>query len=49
MGELKEYGLDVEPVLALARRAGDAILEVYGTDDFGVEIKQDASPLTLAV
>lgn len=48
MQGLKESGLDVEPLLALARRAGDAILEVYGTDDFGVEIKEDSSPLTLA-
>ena len=32
----------------LTRRAGAAILEVYGTDDFGVEQKADESPLTKA-
>ena len=29
-------------------RAGEAIMEVYGTDDFQVEIKADNTPLTLA-
>jgi 3'(2'), 5'-bisphosphate nucleotidase len=33
---------------ALARRAGDAILEVYDRDDFGVRVKDDDSPLTEA-
>ncbi len=37
----------VEPVVALARQAGDAILEVYATD-FDVQAKEDDSPLTLA-
>lgn len=37
----------IEPVVALARRAGDAILEVYATD-FDVQAKEDDSPLTLA-
>ncbi len=32
---------------AIARRAGEAILEIYGTD-FAVERKDDASPLTAA-
>ena len=31
-----------------AIKAGAAITEVYGTDDFGVETKEDESPLTLA-
>ncbi len=31
-----------------ALEAGRAILEVYGKDDFGVEFKEDQSPLTLA-
>lgn len=39
--------LDLEPLLATARRAGDAILEVYGTA-FAVDVKDDASPLTEA-
>lgn len=39
--------LDLEPLLATARRAGDAILKVYGTA-FAVDVKEDASPLTEA-
>jgi len=30
------------------KRAGDAILAVYHSDDFGIEIKGDASPVTKA-
>ena len=37
----------VQAVIDLARRAGDAILEVYRTD-FDVETKDDESPLTKA-
>jgi 3'(2'), 5'-bisphosphate nucleotidase len=37
----------IEPVVAIARQAGDAILEVYATD-FDVQAKEDDSPLTLA-
>ncbi len=37
----------IEPVVALARKAGDAILEVYATD-FDVQAKDDESPLTQA-
>jgi 3'(2'), 5'-bisphosphate nucleotidase len=36
-----------EPVVALVRRAGEAILAVYGRD-FAVEAKDDRSPLTEA-
>lgn len=36
-----------ETVIAIARDAGDAIMEVYA-QDFSVEIKDDASPLTQA-
>lgn len=32
----------------LALQAGDAIMEIYGSDDFGVESKSDDSPVTLA-
>jgi 3'(2'), 5'-bisphosphate nucleotidase len=42
--ELRRF---VVPLLALARRAAAAILEVYATD-FDVQSKADASPLTLA-
>ena len=37
----------IEPIVALARNAGDAILEVYATD-FDVQSKGDESPLTQA-
>lgn len=37
----------IEPVVLLARQAGDAILEVYATD-FDVQEKTDNSPLTRA-
>ena len=37
----------VDPVVAIATRAGAAILEIYSTD-FGVEAKEDESPLTQA-
>jgi 3'(2'), 5'-bisphosphate nucleotidase len=41
--------MDFEPqaIIDLARRAGDAILEIYRTD-FDVETKEDESPLTKA-
>ena len=32
----------------IARKAGEAILEVYQKEDFGVEQKSDDSPLTQA-
>jgi len=38
----------LEPVTALARQAGERILEVYDSDDFAVEEKDDRSPLTAA-
>lgn len=37
----------IEPIVALARQAGDAILEVYASD-FDVQSKDDESPLTQA-
>ena len=40
--------LDTDALRALARRAGAAILEVYNRPDFGVETKEDNSPLTEA-
>jgi 3'(2'), 5'-bisphosphate nucleotidase len=42
-----EPGRLVTPVADIARRAGDAILEVYATD-FAVQSKDDDSPLTQA-
>lgn len=41
----------VEPLKQVARQAGDVIMEVYGSDDFGTEIKEEsgfASPITKA-
>jgi 3'(2'), 5'-bisphosphate nucleotidase len=35
-------------IVEIAKEAGRAILEVYGTDDFSVEYKDDNSPLTEA-
>jgi 3'(2'), 5'-bisphosphate nucleotidase len=44
--------IDIEQLINLAKRAalqaGKAILEVYSSEDFGVEMKSDQSPLTLA-
>ena len=37
-----------ELAIRAALKAGEAILEVYNSDDFGIEAKEDASPLTLA-
>jgi len=37
----------IQPVTAIAVRAGDRILEIYATD-FEIETKDDASPLTAA-
>ncbi|MDN3517343.1 3'(2'),5'-bisphosphate nucleotidase CysQ [Aquisalimonas lutea] len=39
---------DFDAVIAIARRAGDAILEVYDGPAFDVETKDDESPLTAA-
>lgn len=38
----------LEPVMMLARQAGAAIMEIYGQSDFGVQGKEDDSPLTRA-
>jgi 3'(2'), 5'-bisphosphate nucleotidase len=38
----------LDAVVAIARRAGEAILEVYRSADFGTTAKSDESPLTLA-
>lgn len=44
--------IEIQPLLELAKKAalqaGEAILEVYRSGDFGVDIKSDQSPLTLA-
>ena len=43
-----DYLKIAEEVGQVTRRAGAAIMEVYGSDDFGVERKADNSPLTRA-
>lgn len=40
--------IDIDKLSDLSRRAGAAILEIYNSDDFGVEHKDDNSPLTKA-
>ncbi|HMQ46331.1 MAG TPA: 3'(2'),5'-bisphosphate nucleotidase CysQ [Saprospiraceae bacterium] len=37
-----------QSVIAIAQEAGKVILEIYNSDDFGIETKGDQSPLTLA-
>jgi 3'(2'), 5'-bisphosphate nucleotidase len=39
--------IDVQDIVAIAKEAGNAIMQVY-KQDFEVEYKQDSSPLTLA-
>ena len=39
--------IDVQDIVAIAKEAGDAIIQIY-KQDFKVEYKQDSSPLTLA-
>ncbi|PLY00279.1 MAG: 3'(2'),5'-bisphosphate nucleotidase CysQ, partial [Desulfuromonas sp.] len=40
--------IDIDTLCTIARAAGEAIMEIYGKDDFAVEIKEDNSPLTAA-
>ena len=46
--ENNELSTLLDPIVELARQAGDAILRVYNSDDFSVEEKDDKSPLTAA-
>lgn len=43
-----QYRSLIEPLDRLCQEAADAILEIYGSDDFGVTHKGDESPLTAA-
>ncbi len=38
----------IPDLLEIAQRAGNAILQVYNQEDFGIEVKSDQSPLTKA-
>ena len=40
--------LKIEVVCEIAKQAGKAIMDIYGTDDFAIEYKDDNSPLTAA-
>ncbi len=40
--------ITIQEVIDIARKAGDAIMKIYGTDDFQIESKSDESPLTIA-
>lgn len=40
--------IDIEIVCKVAKQAGAAIMEIYGTENFSVEYKDDKSPLTAA-
>ncbi len=42
------FGIDIEQIGQIAIQAGEEILEVYSSEDFGVETKGDNSPLTKA-
>ena len=44
----QDIGVWLEPVVELARLAGEKILEVYNSDEFSVQEKDDKSPLTAA-
>ena len=49
MSEIAYPIIDIlKQAIASARHAGEAILKVYNSDHFGVEIKDDDSPLTRA-
>ena len=45
MKALHEY---LDPVCAIARRAGREIMDIYENHDFNVEYKEDKSPVTIA-
>ncbi|MDA3833454.1 MAG: 3'(2'),5'-bisphosphate nucleotidase CysQ [Spirochaetales bacterium] len=40
--------IDIEIVCKIAKAAGEAIMRIYGEDDFAIEMKADNSPLTAA-
>ena len=40
--------INIIDITTIAEEAGKTILEVYNSDDFGVEVKEDDSPLTRA-
>lgn len=43
-----DYGRLIAVMRQLALEAGDRIMEIYASDDFGIRVKSDASPVTQA-
>jgi 3'(2'), 5'-bisphosphate nucleotidase len=40
--------IDIKVLVSIAQKAGEQILKVYNSGDFGIETKKDDSPLTIA-
>jgi len=40
--------IKIQDLVDISREAGEAITRIYNSDDYGVEFKDDSSPLTLA-
>lgn len=45
---MKINDIDMNAICGIAQKAGDIILEIYESDDFAIETKEDNSPLTRA-
>ncbi|MGD8778972.1 MAG: 3'(2'),5'-bisphosphate nucleotidase CysQ [Ignavibacteria bacterium] len=45
---MKLNNIDISEIVGIAQKAGEKILEVYGRNDFKINIKDDNSPLTIA-
>lgn len=43
-----DFTKELEAAKKIAVAAGEAIMEIYETGDFGIEMKSDQSPLTKA-
>ena len=48
MIKITDYNVLLDFVIEAAEEAGRAILEVYQSENFNVEVKSDNSPLTIA-
>ena len=46
--QIKEYEIDVNKIIDIAKAAGDKILEIYNKKSFNHQPKTDNSPLTEA-
>lgn len=40
--------IDISALISIAKKAGEAVIDIYNTDDFNTEFKDDDSPLTKA-